>query len=112
MVVLVNLKEGVGAEEYERWAQEAYAPAVKALPSVRDWRAHRVSSLLASDEAPPYRYVVTVDIDGLAPLGRDMAGEEMRGLLSELHRFAEVVQLCRRGSSTRGAARLSAREGV
>ncbi len=66
MVVLVNLKEDVGAEEYERWAQETYAPAMKALPSVRDWRAYRERSLLTSDEAPPYRYVVTVDIDNLA----------------------------------------------
>ena len=93
MVVLVNLKEGVSPEDYERWVQESYVPAVKTLPSVRDWRAYRVGGLLASDDAPPYRYVVTVDVDDLAQLGRDMAGEEMRGLLSELHRFAGVVQL-------------------
>jgi hypothetical protein len=38
--------------------------------------------------------VVTLDTEDLAPqLGRDMKGEEMRRLLSELHRFAEVVQL-------------------
>ena len=93
MVVLVNLKEDVSPEDYERWSQESYAPAVKALPSVRDWRAYRVGGLLASDDAPPYRYVVTADVDDLARLGRDMADEEMRGLLSELHRFAGVVQL-------------------
>ena len=93
MIVLVNLEEGVSPEDYERWVQESYAPAVKALPSVRDWRAYRVGGLLASDNEPPYRYVVTVDIDDLAQLGRDMAAEEMRGLLSELHRFAGVIQL-------------------
>jgi hypothetical protein len=37
--------------------------------------------------------VVTLGIDDLAQLGRDMKGEEMRRMLSELHRFAEVVQL-------------------
>ena len=93
MVVLVNLNEGVSPEDYERWVQESYAPAVKALPSIRDWRAYRVGGLLTSDDVPPYRYVVTVDIGDLAQLGRDMGGEEMRGLLSELHRFAGVVQL-------------------
>ncbi len=93
MVVLVNLREGASPEDYERWVLESYAPAVKALPSVRDWRAYRVGGLLASDDTPPYRYVVIVDIGDLAQLGRDMEGEEMRGLLSELHRFAEVVQL-------------------
>jgi hypothetical protein len=93
MVVLVNLKEGVNPEDYERWVKESYAPAVKDLPSVQDWQAYRVGGLLASDDIPPYRYIVTVDIDDLAQLGRDMEGEEMRGLLSELHRFAGVVQL-------------------
>ncbi len=93
MVVLVNLKEGVSPEDYERWVLETYAPAVKALPSVRSWRAYQVGGLLASDATPPYQYVVTLDIDDLAQLGRDMKGEEMRRLLSELHRFAEVVQL-------------------
>jgi len=93
MIVLVNLKEGVSPEDYERWVVESYAPAVQRLPSVTDWRNHRVSGLLGSDAAPPYRYVVTVEIDGLAQLGRDMAGEESRRLLSELQEFAEVTQL-------------------
>jgi hypothetical protein len=35
MVVVVNLKQGVSPEDYERWAKETYAPAVKALPSIR-----------------------------------------------------------------------------
>ena len=50
-------------------------------------------SLFTSDDVPPYRYVLTVDIGDLAQLGWDVEGEEMRGLLSERHRFAEVVQL-------------------
>jgi hypothetical protein len=61
MIVSVKLKEGVSPEDYERPTRESYAPAVKALPSVRDWRAYRVGGLLASDDAPPYRYVVTVE---------------------------------------------------
>ena len=93
MIVLYDNKEAVSHDVYERSVQESYAPAVKALPSVRDWRAYRVGGLLASDEAPPYRYVVNVDIDDLAQLGRDMEDEEMQGLLSELHGFAAVVQL-------------------
>jgi hypothetical protein len=93
MIVLVNLKEGVNPEDYERWILESYAPAVRELPSVQDWRDYRVNGLLGSDAAPPYRYVVTLEVGDLDQLGRDMAGEEMQGLLSELHRFAEVTQL-------------------
>jgi hypothetical protein len=93
MIVLVNLKEGVSPEDYERWILESYAPVVKGLPSVEDWRDYRVSGLLGSDAAPPYRYVVTLEVNDLEQLGRDMKGEEMQSLFSELHELAEITQI-------------------
>jgi hypothetical protein len=93
MIALVNLKEGVNPEDYERWVVESYAPTASGLPSVEDWRNHRVGGLLGSDAAPPYRYVVTLEVRDLEQLGRDVSGEEMQRLLSELHGFAEVTQL-------------------
>jgi hypothetical protein len=48
MIVLVRLKEGVEPTDYERWVLESYAPAVRELPSVSDWRNHRVTGLLGS----------------------------------------------------------------
>lgn len=56
-----------------------------------------MGSLLVSNDAPAYRYAVTGEIDDLAQLGRDIADEEMRELLSDLHRFAGVVQLMSEG---------------
>jgi hypothetical protein len=93
MIVLVDLKEGVDPEDYERWVLESYAPAVRELPSVEDWRDYRATGLLGSDAAPPYRYVVTLDIRDLDQLGRDVASEGMQGLLSELHDLAKVTQI-------------------
>jgi hypothetical protein len=93
MVVLVNLKERVSPEDYERWILSSYAPAVRSLPSVEDWRNYRVSGLLGSDAAPPYRYVVTLEVSNPGHLGRDMQSEEMRRLFSELHELAEVTQI-------------------
>ena len=93
MIVLVELKEGVDPEDYERWVLEDYAPAVRELPSVSDWRNHRVTGVLGSDAEPPYRYVVTLEAEGLEALGRDMAGSEMGRLLGELHEYAGVTQL-------------------
>ena len=93
MVVLVELIEGVEPKDYERWVLESYAPAVRGLPSVSDWRNHRVTGLLGSDAAPPYRYVVTLEVEDPESLGRDMSGEEMRRLLGELHEYAGVTQL-------------------
>lgn len=94
IVVLVELKEGVGPEDYERWVLEEYAPAARRLPSVSDWRNHRVTGgLLGSDAAPPYRYVVTLEVEDPRGLGRDMSGGKMQRLLGELHEYAEVTQL-------------------
>jgi hypothetical protein len=93
MIVLVDLKEGVDPKDYERWVLESYAPAVRELPSVEDWRDYRATGLLGSDAAPPYRYVVTLDIRDLNQLGRDVASEGMQGLLSELHDLADVTQI-------------------
>jgi hypothetical protein len=93
MIVLINLKDGVSPEDYERWVLESYAPAVKSLPSVEDWRDYRASGLLGSDVAPPYRYVVTLEVGDVEQLGRDMQGEEMQRLFSELHELAEVTQI-------------------
>ena len=93
MIVLVNLKEGVDPEDYERWVLESYAPAVRSLSSVEDWRDYRMSGLLGSDAAPPYRYVVTLEVKDPEQLGRDMGGEEMQRLFSELHDLAEVTQI-------------------
>lgn len=93
MIVLVRLKDGVDPADYERWVQQSYAPAVRELPSVSDWRNHRVLGLLGSDAEPPYRYVVTLEVEDPAGLGQDMSGEEMRRLLGELHGYAGVTQL-------------------
>jgi hypothetical protein len=93
MIVLINLKDGVRPEDYERWVLESYAPAVKNLSSVEDWRDYRVTGLLGSDAAPPYRYVVTLEVGDLEQLGRDVESEEMQRLLSELHEFAKVTQI-------------------
>jgi hypothetical protein len=93
MIVLANLKDGVDPEDYERWILESYAPAVRNLTSVEDWRDYRVSGLLRSEAAPPYQYVVTLEVNNMEQLGRDMSGEEMQRHFSELHDLAEVTQI-------------------
>jgi hypothetical protein len=93
MIVLVNLKEDVAPEEYERWLQERYVPAVLDLASIDDWRGYRVSGLPESGGEQPYQYVVSVNIKDLEQLGRDIDSEQMQRLLGELGRYADVTQL-------------------
>jgi hypothetical protein len=93
MIVLVNLKEGVVPDEYERWLEEHYVPAVLALSSIDDWRGYRVDGLAETEGGPPYQYVAAVEIGDLEQLGKDMETEQVQALLGELGRYAEVTQL-------------------
>jgi REDY-like protein HapK len=93
MIVLVNLKEGVTPEEYESWLQKRYVPAILDLASIDEWRGYRVGGLPQSGGDPPYRYVVSVGINDLKQLGKDMESEQVQRLLGELGRYADVTQL-------------------
>jgi hypothetical protein len=93
MIVLVNLKEDVAPEEYEIWLQERYVPAILDLASVDEWRGYRVGGHPESSSDPPYQYVVSVGINDLEQLGRDMESEQVQRLLGELGRYADVTQL-------------------
>jgi REDY-like protein HapK len=93
MIVLVNLKEDVVPQEYERWLKERYVPAILDLASIDEWRGYRVSGLGESGGEPPYEYVVSVGINDLEQLGKDMESEHVQRLLGELGRYAEVTQL-------------------
>lgn len=88
MIVLVNLREDVAPEDYERWLQERYVPAVLDLPSVDEWHGYRVG-----DREPPYQYVVFVGINDPEQLGRDINSERIQRLLGELGQYADVTQL-------------------
>jgi hypothetical protein len=93
MIVLVNLKEDVTPEEYERWLEQRYLPAILDLASVDEWRGYRVGGLPEAGGVPPYEYVVSVGINDLERLGRDMESEQVQRLLRELGQYAEVTQL-------------------
>jgi len=93
MIVLVNLKEDVAPEEYERWLKERYVPAILDLASVDEWCGYRVGGLPESGGGPPYEYVVSVGINDLEQLGKDVESEQVQRLLGELGRYAEVTQL-------------------
>jgi len=93
MIVLVNLKEDVTPQEYERWLEERYVPAILDLASVEEWYGYRVGGLPEAGGEPPYEYVVSVGINDLEQLGKDMESEQVQRLLGELGQYAEVTQL-------------------
>ena len=50
-------------------------------------------AVVPTGSSAPDRYIVTPEVSDLERLNRDMAGEEMQRLLSELHGIAEVTHL-------------------
>ena len=93
MIVLVNLKEDVTPQEYEIWLEERYVPAILDLASVDEWHGYRVGGLPKTGREPPYQYVVSVSINDLEQLGRDMESGQVQRLLGELGQYADVTQL-------------------
>jgi len=93
MIVLVNLKEDVTPQEYERWLEERYVPAILDLASVEEWHGYRAGGLPEAGGEPPYEYVVSVGINDLEQLGKDMESKQVQRPLGELGQYAEVTQL-------------------
>lgn len=87
LIVLFNLKAGVDADEYERWAAERDAPAVRSLPSVDAFTVHRVVGALSGE--PPYRYVEVIDVNDMDQFGRDVATAEMQHVAAEFRERAD-----------------------
>ena len=93
IIGLFALKDSADPEEYERWARDRYAPVVRDMPSIDEWRAFRASGIFGSGAAPPYRYFLVIEANDLQAVGRDLTDDRMRTLLSELHEFAEPPTL-------------------
>lgn len=87
MVVLFNLREGVNVEDYERWAREQDAVAVRGLPSIDDFRIIRIAGAMSGES--PYQYVELVQINDMDQFAQDVAGEEMTRIAGEFQRWAE-----------------------
>ncbi len=89
IIGLFDLREGVDPEDYENWARTRYAPVVRDLPSIDEWRAFRASGVFGSGGTPPYRYFLLIEANDLEGVGRDLTDPRMRTLLDELHEFAD-----------------------
>jgi hypothetical protein len=89
IIVLFNLKPGVSVEDYERWARESDIPGVRALKSVADYRIHRATGVLGSDEKPRYAYIEVIDIDDMALFGEEASGPDVQRLAADMRNYAE-----------------------
>jgi hypothetical protein len=89
IIVLFNLKAGVDAVAYERWAKTTDIPSVRALGSVADFQVYRNTGLLGSDAAPPYAYAEIIDVADMDAFGSDVASASVQKIAAEFQAFAD-----------------------
>lgn len=88
VIVLFNLRPGVSAEAYERWARATDLQVVNGLPSVLSFEVLKASGLLGGG-ATPYQYIEILRLRDPAGLARDLATEAMKRVAVEFQGFAD-----------------------
>lgn len=91
LVVLFNLKEGVGAERYEAWARRTDLPVVRSLSSVAAFDVYRAQGL-TSGAPSPYAYVEVIEVRDMDLFRTEVATETMRNVAAEFREFAADPQ--------------------
>ena len=89
IVVLFNLKQGADPLAYESWAKTTDIPAVNAMGSVADFSVFKATGLLGSEEASPYQYVETIDIEAMDPFLGDVSTDAAQQIAQEFQAFAD-----------------------
>lgn len=88
IIVLVKLKPGKNAADYEKWAKETDLPTVNALPSVGRFDLLRTTGLLTGGKAP-CDYVEIIDITDMEQFGKDTGTDAMGAIAAEFQEWAD-----------------------
>lgn len=88
IVVLFNLRDGVAAADYEKWARETDIPTVRGLQSVDAFSVLRSNGLLTGDGDAPFAYIEIIDVDDLDRFGGEVATETMQRVAAQFQAFA------------------------
>lgn len=89
IIVLVKLKPGKSAEDYERWAVTTDLPAVNALKSVDSFTLLQSTGQLGSDARPPYDYIEIIDVADMDLFAREVTTSTMTRIAGEFQEWAE-----------------------
>lgn len=88
IIVLVNLKPGKSAADYERWALTTDLPTVNALTSIDGFSLFQSTGLLGSDAKPPYDYIEILDINDMDLFGQEASTETMGRIAAEFNEWS------------------------
>lgn len=91
LIVLLNLKPGKSAGDYEAWARTTDLPSVNGLKSVDRFEVFRSTGLLGSDQPPPYQYIEIIDVNDMALFGDEVGTDLMKRVAAEFQDWADPV---------------------
>ncbi len=90
LIVLFNLRRGVSAAAYEKWARDTDVPVAGGLKSVKSFKVFRAEGILGSKAKPPYRYFEILQVSGLDALVSDIGKEpRMQAVAAAFQKFAD-----------------------
>lgn len=92
IIVLFNLKPDAAPEAYENWARETDLPTVRKLSAVASFDGLRATSMLGSNDSPPYQYIEIIKVNDMAVFGEEVSTETMRKVAAEFRAFAQAPQ--------------------
>ena len=85
IIVLVSLKPGKSAADYEQWALTTDLPTVNALQSVDSFTLFQATGVLGSEEKSPYDYIEIIDVADMDLFGQDVSTKAMKRIAAEFN---------------------------
>ena len=89
LIVLFNLKPGLTAADYERWALETDLPTARRLPSIDAFGLSRSTGLLMGEGQPPYQYVEVIDINDMDQFWTDLSTDAMQAIAAKFQEMTD-----------------------
>jgi hypothetical protein len=100
IIVLLNLKPGKSAADYEAWARNTDLATVNALKSIDAFKVYEATGLMGSDEKPPYQYIEVLDVADMAVFGEEVASATMQRVAAEFQGWADPIFITTRDIET------------
>jgi hypothetical protein len=91
IIVLLNLKPGKSAADYEAWARSTDLPTVAALKSIDAFKVYETTGVLGSQDKPPYQYIEILDVADMATFGDEVGTETMQRVAAEFQGWADPI---------------------
>jgi REDY-like protein HapK len=89
VLVLFNLKAGVDAAAYEKWARDSDLPLVRGLGSVKRFEVMKTGMVLGSDAKAPYQYAETIEVPNLDAFFKDVGTDAVQAGAKVFQSFAD-----------------------